>query len=113
MCEKADNYWCTRTLRNKLVYVCVYDVTRLLAAAYTKHNIANSLVKKLLAIQSNKKQYCLKVTSQGSLIIYCNYLIVSFLWFYGAKLGKFWETSKLFYKIVYGIMIFMVLTNVK
>ena len=60
-----DNYWCTRTLRNKLVYVCVYGVTRLLAAAYTKHNIANSLVKKLLAIQSNKKQYCLKVTSQG------------------------------------------------
>lgn len=77
--EKADKHWCTRTLRNKLVYVCVYGVTRLLAAAYTKHNIANSLVKKLLAIQSNKKQYCLKVTSQGSLIIYCNYLIVSFL----------------------------------
>ena len=63
--EKADKHWCTRTLRNKLVYVRVYGVTRLLAAAYTKHNIANSLVKKLLAIQSNKKQYCLKVTSQG------------------------------------------------
>ena len=31
----------------------------------TQKYIANSLVKKLLAIQSNKKQYCLKVTSQG------------------------------------------------
>ena len=30
-----------------------------------KKYIANSLAKKLLAIQSNKKQYCLKVTSQG------------------------------------------------
>ena len=30
-----------------------------------KKYIANSLAKKLLAIQSNKKQYCQKVTSQG------------------------------------------------
>nr|DAI38144.1 MAG TPA: hypothetical protein [Caudoviricetes sp.] len=30
----------------------------------------------------------------------------AFFGFYGAKLGKFWVTSKLFYKIVYGIMIF-------
>ena len=50
-----------------------------------KKYIANSLAKKLLAIQSNKKQYCQKVTSQGSLIIYCNYLIVSFLWFLWCK----------------------------
>ena len=32
---------------------------------FTQKYIANSLAKKLLAIQSNKKQYCLKVTSQG------------------------------------------------
>ena len=85
MREKADKYWCTRALRSKLVCERVHVITYLLTATYTKQNIANSLVKKLLAIQSNKKQYCLKVTSQGSLIIYCNYLIVSFLWFLWCK----------------------------
>ena len=65
MCEKADKYWCTRALLNKLVYIRVYGVTRLLTATYTKQNIANNLVEKLLAIQSNLKQFCLFVIRMG------------------------------------------------
>ena len=60
MREKADKYWCTRALRNKRVYKRVYVLTCLLTATYTKQNIANSLVKKLLAIQSNLKQFVRK-----------------------------------------------------
>ena len=60
MREKADKYWCTRALRSKRVYKRVYVLTYLLTATYTKQNIANSLVKKLLAIQSNLKQFVRK-----------------------------------------------------
>ena len=60
MREKADKYWCTRALRSKRVYKRVYVLTCLLTATYTKQNIANSLVKKLLAIQSNLKQFVKK-----------------------------------------------------
>lgn len=60
MREKADKYWCTRALRSKLVCEGVHVITYLLTATYTKQNIANSLVKKLLAIQSNLKQFVKK-----------------------------------------------------
>jgi hypothetical protein len=60
MREKADKYWCTRALRSKLVCERVHVITYLLTATYTKQNIANSLVKKLLAIQSNLKQFVKK-----------------------------------------------------
>lgn len=77
--EKADKYWCTRALRSKTVCERVYVITCLLTATYTKQNIANGLVKKLLAIQSNLKQFCLLVIPLGSLENRSNYLIVSFL----------------------------------
>lgn len=60
MREKADKYGCTRALRSKLVSERVHVITYLLTATYTKQNIANSLVKKLLAIQSNLKQFVKK-----------------------------------------------------
>ena len=65
MREKADKYWCTRALRSKTVCERVYVITCLLSATYTKQNIANGLVKKLLAIQSNLKQFCLLVIPLG------------------------------------------------
>ena len=65
MREKADKYWCTRALRSKTVCERVYVITCLLTATYTKQNIANGLVKKLLAIQSNLKQFCLLVIPLG------------------------------------------------
>ena len=57
--------WCTRALRSKTVCERVYVITCLLTATYTKQNIANGLVKKLLAIQSNLKQFCLLVIPLG------------------------------------------------